>query len=502
MQQANMVLAKDKESMEPESAEAAQEVDDNETAKKEHKDQLDANNANQTSPSQLSLGHVTEQLFLSLRKGDGKHGMFVNLSCPPTPRFSLPGILGPTAARFPACSKVVLIEFCCSPESHIGNVSLPNFEVFRCTMELDVTSKTGIEKILDVINRAPRVALFGAMPCVGGSSLQNFQMATPSGREVVRKHIEVFLRIWNSWEIIARAVHFRGGTISFEWPSNNRYWKFKQTKVFISRYRMKRQSFHGCAFGLSDEHGQPIKKPWTFATNCKHLMDAIQPFQCSGSHTHACCRGKTAKLSEAYTPRMAHVIASSIQEGEQLTQKHLRKLTVADLQDLCYSRFLISQGSKADLVNRLLASHGGRVHEILGEGTVSIPWCTRSLVKNERTRNTVRRTLAKRRTSGTREAAGEGVRKEHDEEESTKGTGRKEPREAQVDKVPQASLGFAGLHESEQEKHKEKIKQAQDDTKDRSEDAWRPHVTEVALPQAQLVTSSTAVVTSSGTSTG
>ena len=55
----------------------------------------------------------------------------------------------------------------------------------------------------------------------------------------------------------------------------------------------------------------PIKKPWTIATNLSSLGCEISKFQCDHSHEHVQGRGKDLKATERYTFIMTDLVHSA-----------------------------------------------------------------------------------------------------------------------------------------------------------------------------------------------
>ena len=98
-----------------------------------------------------------------------------------------------------------------------------------------------------------------------------------------------------------------------EWPTNNQYWGFASVNEFVSEYELDKTRFHGCALGLKNAAGLPVKKPWTIATNDDEVYFEMLKYQCPGSGchpTHAQCNAQTAADSANYTDDM--VIAASL----------------------------------------------------------------------------------------------------------------------------------------------------------------------------------------------
>ena len=72
--------------------------------------------------------------------------------------------------------------------------------------------------------------------------------------------------------------------------------------------------FHGCAVGLKDADGSPIKKPWRLMTNSKRLADSFACKQCphdaDAKHTHAA--GSVASRTAFYPEQMCHLIIRAL----------------------------------------------------------------------------------------------------------------------------------------------------------------------------------------------
>ena len=66
-----------------------------------------------------------------------------------------------------------IVEFCCGPNSRIGNRAPPGCEVIRLPAEDDLTTQAGLDKALAAVS-VPGLPclLFGALPCTGGSPWQ------------------------------------------------------------------------------------------------------------------------------------------------------------------------------------------------------------------------------------------------------------------------------------------------------------------------------------------
>ena len=107
---------------------------------------------------------------------------------------------------------------------------------------------------------------------------------------------------------VARVNRRNGGFIAIEWPTTCSYWHDVPVQDFIREIDLDRVRFKVCALGLTGKGGLPVAKPWTVASDCEPLLDALSPFQCPRNHWHVELVGKYAKRSERYTPKMATVI--------------------------------------------------------------------------------------------------------------------------------------------------------------------------------------------------
>ena len=67
--------------------------------------------------------------------------------------------------------------------------------------------------------------------------------------------------MFSKFALHAEHVLKAGGSVTFEWPRDCEGWQRPDVAV----------SFHGCAVGLTDENGSPIKKPWRIKTTSKAL---------------------------------------------------------------------------------------------------------------------------------------------------------------------------------------------------------------------------------------
>ena len=71
---------------------------------------------------------------------------------------------------------------------------------------------------------------------------------------------------------------------------------------------------HGCAFGLQDSKGRPLKKPWQIISTKKAMAQALQR-RCPGHHQHGeCMGGSESRRSEHYPQALCDVIQKVAKE--------------------------------------------------------------------------------------------------------------------------------------------------------------------------------------------
>ena len=86
----------------------------------------------------------------------------------------------------------------------------------------------------------------------------------------------------------------------------------------IDKLELSSVKFHGCAVGLKDSKGMPLYKPWTFQTDCDHIIEKFTHLRCTRDHEHGVVRGKAAKNSEDYTIDFVAALHDAFRESLQL----------------------------------------------------------------------------------------------------------------------------------------------------------------------------------------
>ena len=106
--------------------------------------------------------------------------------------------------------------------------------------------------------------LWAATPCTSGSAWQRLNKAKLGSqfknnlKQTVRESRELFSRFRRHGETVLHQ-----GGVSFEWPRDCDSWARGDVAAFFREYAQvfTPATFHGCALGLKDSNGCPIKKP-------------------------------------------------------------------------------------------------------------------------------------------------------------------------------------------------------------------------------------------------
>ena len=224
----------------------------------------------------------------------------------------------------PACPSVashsrVLVEFCCGPDSKLGDRSRKHSKdcyVIRCTEERDVTSRSNRMDIRNEVIRAIEsstaqpcpVLIWISIPCTGGTTWSYVNLQHESAKLKVEYHRHVFEKIWSSMVDFINLIRHLSPKIAIEWPAHCIYWKFDRVEKFCGKHQLIRVTFDGCMVGIVNKEGEPIKKPWAIQTDCDSIVTAFDGLSCDGSHNHVQGRGHDLKETESYSYQMTDMI--------------------------------------------------------------------------------------------------------------------------------------------------------------------------------------------------
>ena len=215
----------------------------------------------------------------------------------------------------PKTKQRLMVEWCCSPDSKLGQqrAASKGCTVFRVTENEDATTRKCVEQMTQKTiqfwkeNGKCNVHVHISLPCTGGCPWNNVNKDLPGGKERIQQHQKKFAALLKNADKFLEGISVVKPTISFELPSFCEYWKWKSVKNFKRKYRLVDYKLHGCQVGVTDEHGTPIKKGWTVASDIEAFA-ALEQLRCDGQHVHAQSRGKALRDAEGYTFKLTDKI--------------------------------------------------------------------------------------------------------------------------------------------------------------------------------------------------
>eukprot|EP00439_Symbiodinium_sp_Y106_P001290 s2641_g1.t1 len=207
-----------------------------------------------------------------------------------------------------------LFEFCCEPDSLLGQVNEENgINHFRLTKEsTDMSCPGHTESLKKLVQLFPGCDLWGSSPCDPWSPMQNPNSGRVSSsfREKLRKKRQRSRRILRNFISVAEVVLAQGGHVSFEWPKGCSGWALPELTQFIKKHGLFTAVTHGSAHVLKDDREISRSRPLRIITSCWKLVENLnaKDFQHPPGFQHGSAKGtKTAKATK-YTRSMATTI--------------------------------------------------------------------------------------------------------------------------------------------------------------------------------------------------
>ena len=138
-----------------------------------------------------------------------------------------------------------------------------------------ITTSTQIEAILALVAEAERlgvpVALWGSIPCTGGSQWQHVNIAKFGFTEKLQSHWRAFRRLWLAFEKIARRVLRAGGLVNTEWPNGCAYWGDRRVRRFLDKEQFSKAIVAACMHGMRPQrvHRQEMANQLELSCICR-----------------------------------------------------------------------------------------------------------------------------------------------------------------------------------------------------------------------------------------
>ena len=227
----------------------------------------------------------------------------------------------------------LIIEECSDPASRLSDpsrLSAHGCRVVQFTKKHSLLDAKYREYVVNIVNSFPKtknVLVWVSLPCTGGTSWSYVNMKIPSAAQKVIAHVVLFKRLWKAMKSFLNAIE-RDHYIAIEWPKGCRYWKFPFVVRFIEDQGLLMYDFDGCMVGTKDEKGNPIKKPWSIATDCGLVGMELSRFKCDDSHNHVQGRGSSLRHTESYTELMVDTIHHAFQQLSQIKVRPRRSLAL------------------------------------------------------------------------------------------------------------------------------------------------------------------------------
>ncbi|MCP4896673.1 MAG: hypothetical protein GY906_06815, partial [bacterium] len=127
-------------------------------------------------------------------------------------------------------------------------------------------------------------------------------------RKVSMRLLEVLLSVVR--RVRERAVAKDLVHMAFEWPRGCFGWRLQIVKE-LERFMMFSTEFDGCCYGLADQHGELLRKPWRVVSTVPNI-DQVLGRRCGHDHPHGMTSGLAAKISAYYTPAFADAVGEMI----------------------------------------------------------------------------------------------------------------------------------------------------------------------------------------------
>ena len=212
----------------------------------------------------------------------------------------------------------MLIEFCTSPDSMLGNVAKEyGIHVVRCTEQsLNVEQEGVIKSLEKIVENKPGCDLWGSLPCGPWSQWQamclnrqgdEYAKRLDVQRMRSRLMIRKFLRL-------AKVVVKHGGRVSYEWPRHCVGWATNEVKHMLQQLDMMIVDFDGCRVGVVDGDGQPHLKRWRVATTCGRTARVFSKLRCQhdSGFKHSIIEGSKTNQTGFYPRIMCEYIVYSL----------------------------------------------------------------------------------------------------------------------------------------------------------------------------------------------
>ena len=222
----------------------------------------------------------------------------------------------PKARKARGKTGYVMFEFCCEPDSLMGEINASiGVDHFRLSEKnCDLSDPVQGNSLRNMTQMFPGCDLWASIPCGPWSPWQNCRRRSPKGDEKLRLKKEASERILKNFVKVADSVIEQGGHIAFEWPKSSAGWTNPVLLRFIKKHNLYEAITDGCALGLVGSNGRPLLKRWRVVTTSWRLAQNLSAHRCQhdAAFRHGEIRGKDAKRAALYTPKVVRCITHSL----------------------------------------------------------------------------------------------------------------------------------------------------------------------------------------------
>ena len=214
----------------------------------------------------------------------------------------------------------VMFEYACSPESNMGRVfeglGIPHVRLAK--EFIDLSTDEGEIQLQSQIEGCDKPNLWAAIPCTSGSAWQRLNKAKLGSqfKKKLKQKVKESRELFSRFRRHAETVLHQGSSVSFEWPRDCDSWARDDVSAFFREYAhvFTPATFHGCALGLKDSNGYPIKKPWKVMTSNSTLASALGAFKCphEKGYKHSLAAGNKTAKTAFYPEGMCLTVARAL----------------------------------------------------------------------------------------------------------------------------------------------------------------------------------------------
>ena len=189
-------------------------------------------------------------------------------------------------------------------------------DVLRLTTDFyNYTDDKLQSELREQVKLTPEVDLWGSIPCTAWSTWQHMSLHTqgPEYAERLRKARLQSRKILLNFVKLAGIVIEGGGRVAIECPRYATGWRLAELQNFIIKYDLCSSNFEGCGFGMQDDKGVPIYKPWRVVTSCVRLANSLEEHRCRHEvgFKHAKVQGSLTAKTASYPRAMCQCVAAA-----------------------------------------------------------------------------------------------------------------------------------------------------------------------------------------------